>query len=763
MPRAVVRLSSDVERRVFAVGAVAGVGVFLAGPRPTGTVAIDAILVIAAVTGCVWAAASAPWWSLIVLAGLSALLADPLWAKIAGGVVFAAALYVGAKMRSQPVPRAVLVGASLLVMATAGDVWKFGFSSLIGIGAAGTVAVLGLIRRPGRDRRIAARVGMVAGGVVVLGLAGLAIAAVSARDDLSAGNTAVREGMRLAKEGEFDAAQAQFEVAASHFRQADSAVTMPWAQVSRVVPIAAQHRTAADELAGSAADATRTLDVEMRQLDLDALRIVDSRIDIDAVTALREPMLQVQEAIDDLDQAMADSQNGWLIPPVADRLTDLTAEVDEQQVVAQRALDALDVAPAVLGADGERVYFVMFTTPAEARGQGGFMGNYAEITIDQGRIEMTEFGRHTDLNQTGDRPRKLENAPEDWLARYGPFGYQQGPDKIVGAVPWSNITMSPNFPSTAQVVAELYPQSGGQEIDGVISLDVYALEQLVGLVGPLEIEGAAEPLTVDNTAQFLLVDQYFEEDVGERVDMLESVARTTIERLLSVAPPPPLDLAKSMAPLVEQRRVLAWAPEEAEQAVLTATSMDGALLSGIGAGNLPETDGTMVTPQGVAVTAVNASGSKIDSFLERDYEYVSDPAGDELRLSLTNTAPSSGYPDYVIGNLVDLPAGWSRLFLTVHTTRPIESASLDGQPVDLSPGREAGTNAYSTYVDIGPGATADLEVRFAEADNGTATELVLQPQPLATAERWTVTVDGDASTPQDLATVRAIQLTESLT
>ena len=165
----------------------------------------------------------------------------------------------------------------------------------------------------------------------------------------------------------------------------------------------------------------------MRQLDLDALRIVDSRIDIDAVTALREPMLQVQEAIDGLDQAMADSQNGWLVPPVADRLTELAVEVDDQQVVAQRALDALDVAPAVLGADGERVYFVMFTTPAEARGQGGFMGNYAEITIDQGRIEMTEFGRHTDLNDGGRAPAQAGQRPGGLAGPLRPVRLPEGP------------------------------------------------------------------------------------------------------------------------------------------------------------------------------------------------------------------------------------------------------------------------------------------------------------------------------------------------
>jgi hypothetical protein len=730
MSRAVVRLSIDAERAVLAIGAAAGVGVLLAGPRPTGQIAVDAVLVIAAVTGCVWASASAPWWSLIVLAGLSGLLADPLWAKVAGGVVFVAALYVGAKMRSQPVPRAVLVGASLVVLATAGDLWKFGISSLIGIGLAVAVAVLGLSRRPSHDRRLAIRTGMVAGGVAVIGVAGLAVAGLTARDDLSAGNTAVREGLRLAKEGEFDAAQASFEMAALRFREADSAVTMPWAQISRVVPIAAQHRSAADDLAGSAAAATRTLDVEMRQLDLDALQIVDSRIDIDAVVALREPMLQVQKAIDGLDQAMADSQNGWLVPPVSDRLTDLAIEVDDQQVVGQRALDALDVAPAVLGAEGERVYFVMFTTPAEARGQGGFMGNYAEITIDQGRIEMTEFGSDEDLNAAGERPRRLVGAPEDWLARYGPFGFAMGADKLVGEVPWKNITMSPNFPATAQVVAELYPQSGGKEIDGVISLDVFALEQLVGLVGPLEITGAPEPLTTDNTSQFLLFDQYSAENSEARSDMLEQVARGTVERLLMGAPPDPLDLAKAMAPMVEQRRVYAWSANEREQSVVTAANADGELLDEWAPGS-----------DGLSVAVVNASGNKIESFLERNYQYDVELHADgtvqgTLMLRFANESPEVGYPGIVISNSVGLPDGWSRIYVTVFSAMQLCGADLGGEPALLQQYEENGVRTYSTFLDLPPSGSAELRLDLAGVVEGDEYKLQVEPQPLVNDEGW---------------------------
>ena len=50
-----------------------------------------------------------------------------------------------------------------------------------------------------------------------------------------------------------------------------------------------------------------------------------------------------------------------------------------------------------------------FTTPAEARGLGGFMGNYAELTATDGQLGLTDFGRTAELNAggTGDRRARL--------------------------------------------------------------------------------------------------------------------------------------------------------------------------------------------------------------------------------------------------------------------------------------------------------------------------------------------------------------------
>ena len=466
---------------------------------------------------------------------------------------------------------------------------------------------------------------------------------------------------------------------------------------------------------------------ELRSIDVDTLRIVDGRVDIDAVVALQAPLDRVNDSIVRLDRALDRSRSGWLVGPVRNRVDDLAERVADQRSIGTRAAEALAVAPTMLGADGERVYLLMFTTPGEARGQGGFMGNYAELTVHHGQIMLTDFGRHGDLSTGGAPVRTLERAPDDWLARYGPFGFTTGPGDSVGDVPWANITISPHFPSTAQVVAELYPKSGGTELDGVLSLDVFALDELADLIGPVEVEDAPFPLTGANTASFLLLEQYQIDDFDARTDLLEAVALETIELVLGEAAPDPVELARRLRPMALQRRAMAWSAHPEEQSVLSAAGLTAELLD-----DRHDADA-------LAVTVVNGSGNKIDTFLSRRFTLTDRSDGlVDLDLEFRNDPPLE-LPDYVVGNLVGLPRGSSRLFVSIHTNmRVVEARDGDG-PIGLQPSVESGLAVYSGYLDVGPGATTSWTATL-EPSGGS--ELVLQPQPLVQTEIWTVGLEG---------------------
>ena len=60
----------------------------------------------------------------------------------------------------------------------------------------------------------------------------------------------------------------------------------------------------------------------------------------------------------------------------------------------------------MLGADGPRTYLLLFTTPSESRGLGGFVGSYAELTADDGQLALGAFGRAQDLDAAAAAARR---------------------------------------------------------------------------------------------------------------------------------------------------------------------------------------------------------------------------------------------------------------------------------------------------------------------------------------------------------------------
>jgi hypothetical protein len=120
----------------------------------------------------------------------------------------------------------------------------------------------------------------------------------------------------------------------------------------------------------------------------------------------------------------------------------------------------------------------------------------------------------------------------------------------------------------------------------------------------------------------------------------------------------------------------------------------------------------------LGVVTLNGSGNKIDVFQHRSvrYDALVDPSTGGLQATATitvrNDAPASGLPDYIIGSYPDnpLPRGTSRVLLWVYSPEALESATLDGQPVDLIAQQELGHNVYMAQFDVPPGGTRELKL-----------------------------------------------------
>jgi hypothetical protein len=488
------------------------------------------------------------------------------------------------------------------------------------------------------------------------------------------------------------------------------------------------------DLAHGAEAASRTVTDVLGQLDIDSVRVVDGRIDVDAVRALEAPLATVRQTIDELQALLDEADDQWLVSPIRDRLHRLDADIDDYRGQADDALAAVRAAPGVLGADGRRVYFIAFTTPAEARGSLGFMGNWAELTVDNGMIDMTRFGRTTELNDAGGPDRRLTGMDE-FLARYGGYGFNTGPGGTTAEYVWQVITMSPDFPTVAEAIAQLYPQSGGQEIDGVFALDPTALAALLEFTGPIDAEGVPYPLDASNAEEFLSVDQYVVvPDKPERVDALEAVASTTVDKVLGGALPDPVELGKTFGPLVREHHIAGWLRDPEEQDLGGRLELDHAL---------PEPEGTGL----VAVAISNSGGSKIDAYADVTVDYTidadaSDPARASVAVTIANQAPASGLPPYVIGNFVDLPLGTNVSYVSVYVDGEPTAMTVDGEVVPTDITFERGWYVASAFVQIASGTARTFTVDFASkgaASAGGEPPAVFGPDTRRTP---TIVIDG---------------------
>jgi hypothetical protein len=711
---------------VLAVAAVSGIIAAGARAHPTGDPTIDAVIRGAGVALIVLIASRASWWVVAIAAGTAlAIAVDPalmVLALVALGLVVS----LGSTHRDRPELVAISVGVTFNVLVRSQLDEPFALSAVI-TGAVGAVLlVAGLHRWPRGPRRLIwVGVGalVLAGGAAVIGFGA---AAVKAAHDLADGQNTAELGVSSLENGDYDKAEEWFREAAMYLHRAHQQLTEPWASGASFIPVVAHYRDAAVDISRVAADGADTVADALANVDLDALQTVDGRIDLDALESLATPLAHVRDALVQLKAVTDASRSPWFVNRVDYALDDFDQSVDEHLPGIENALSAIRLAPELLGVDEPRRYLVLFTTPAESRGLGGFVGNYAELTADDGRLTMTRFGRAQQLDLAAQQAGARVHGHEEFLAQYGRFGFDtDGAGKVADAA-FRNLAMTPNFPWVGEIAADLYAQTTGRQVDGTLAMDPYVLAKLVDYIGPLRLTSLEELLTGDTAASFLLRDQYVlgASDNTRRTDALAELARVTFDSLLQGTLPDPTTLARDLAPLVSERRLLMWTANPEEQALLERVHM---------AGRIPPLDGA----DGWSVTVSNGAGNKIDSFLERRASYApaTDPASGEttatLRVELTNTAPADGYPPYVTGNRIGAPPGTSRLYVSFYSALGLDRATLDGEATGFATGQEEGWNVYSRFVEIPPGGTVAFELQL-RGSVAHPDRIVTWEQPMAT-------------------------------
>ena len=716
---------------VPAIAVIGGIVGALSGVSPTGARVTDAIVTAVVAAVVAWAGSTAPWWLLVVIGGIAAACSDlRLWSAV-GFVGAGIGLVVGWKSAGWKKPSVQALSAasaacSVQTMLHLRVNQFLGCSAIIAAMLGLAILIGGIDCKRSIVRLRMRRIAMIVFGLALVSSVAFGISAVFAKDRLTFGYNQLIVGLRQLRSGDTAQAADTFRKAAVELDDANSIVGGPWTQPARLVPFVAQHRNAVTGIVNDAAASANAAADALAVIRVDQLRVVNGQIDVSAIAALADPMRKLSVAVQQMSSTLDNSDSPWLFAPFQDRLDVARGKLNSAKLQTLAGQSAAAYGPAMLGANGPRKYLVAFTSAGEARGQSGLVGNWAELTIDNGRLSETGFGRTSKLiDGIRSSPPFALVADTDFLDRYAPYGARDGNGNVTDKF-WSNVTMSPDTPSVGAAMAQMYAQGGLGQLDGVFILDTNGLAALLKVTGPIKVDGIEQPFTADTLQDFLLFDQYKEaEDV--RRDQLEAIAKATVTEFLSADLPVPEKLAHELGPATTEGHIVGWAKRPEEQELLVRIGMSG---------RLPQPDGR----DGLAVVNNNASGNKIDSFLERSQTYTarydegSGVVSGELTVTLNNAAPPDGFPDYVIGSLVGLPKGTNRSLLTIYSPLNASAMTLDGQQVSFTSGTERGWNTFTFSLDLGPGEVKTIAVQLEGKIGKGKYVMVYRPQPLSRAD-----------------------------
>ena len=559
--------------------------------------------------------------------------------------------------------------------------------------------------------------------------AGGAIALVNSRGQVERGISASKRGLRMVSTGDTAGAGTEFATARGALATAKRNLESPFARIGRIVPVISQHITIVHDLTGVADDVIAAAETTAGQADLRLFRADAGRIDTDRLVSLRTQVDVAETALTEARVALTTTDGTWLAGPVSRRIASLNREVDNATHSIDKARDILAVVPDMFGANGPRRYLLVTPTPAEARGSGGVIGNYGEISAVNGKFSLDVFGRDGDLNANGTPAlQRVLKGPADFVARYNKFGAAQI---------WQLINLSPDFPSSAQAMAGMYPQSGGRPVDGVISADPIALAAFLKIIGPITVPSWPVPITPENAPRVLMLDAYIVKGGATpgRLRLLSDVAQTVWAKLATASLPDAKTMIDVLGPAVRERHLQIWMKDDAEQRYLTKVGV---------AGNVPAIQG-----DGLGVVTNNASGGKIEFFFHRNvsYDAVVDPIKQQVSstttITLRNDAPATGLPDYVIDNLFEgLPNGTNRTYLSLYSPLALTSATANGKPLVLDRETELGRNVYSAWVIIPSKSSMTIVATFAGTVRGVDRDYRLEVfrQPLVNTDTFEVKV-----------------------
>lgn len=325
------------------------------------------------------------------------------------------------------------------------------------------------------------------------------------------------EGGQSATNLDFSSAQESFSSATTNFTEAHNqllSVSSVMTPLVRVIPEAGDQFTSAENVlkAGENISAAGE-DVAKAFAILSDLNIASEMNDSgSAKTSLTDGLVVAHSALrpalprlELASLALSEVDINSVPENYRDDIALAQEVIPQVEASVRQLLELSETMLVILGHEESKRYLVLFQNNAEIRPTGGFIGSFAVVDINKGRVSNIEipYGGSYDLlyNNTYKviSPTPLHFVNPHW--------------QMHDANWW------PHTPSSFQLVQKMYRKQGGTSVDGVISLTPEVIEHMLEITGPIPMPEYNGTLSLENTIDYKseVINEATDETVTEEV------------------------------------------------------------------------------------------------------------------------------------------------------------------------------------------------------------------------------------------------------
>lgn len=383
----------------------------------------------------------------------------------------------------------------------------------------------------------------------------------------------------------------------------------------------------------------------------------------------------------------------------------------------QHLREYLNASYTILGGDEQKSYLLIFQNNAELRATGGFMGSYAEVKIDEGKLTglLTPKGGTYDIQG---QMSKFVAPPKPLQLTNGRWEFQDA-------------NWFPDFRLSAKKMLEFHGAAGGPTMDGVIAINASVLPKLLAITGPITAGG--KELNAEN----VLFELARRDDTPTEApkELLSELTDALFKRLESADTKTVLAASDVLFTALSQQEVQLYMKDQALAELVHGLHWSGAQLpysldtlqvinSNIGGGKSDavvdehvdlqvniEEDGSIINTVTITKTHRGIASSVLQGMTNIDYMRVYVPRGSQL---LSAEGFDERPREEEFDTITNLPLELDKDLETTLQHKITDEASL----TDVW--EENGFTVFGNWVQTSPGETETVTLRYKLAQSAIA-------------------------------------------